>query len=146
MIKAEASTAIRRPIGQLFENVTDPRNEPEWHTDVGEASPVEPGPFRVGTTIRYVFPFMGRRVHSIGEVVAYDAPHLESIKFSSGPMGLAPTITYLFEPLPEGTRFTRRIEAAPSGLVGVFEPLMTRMIASRNARFVENLRRRFKVD
>jgi len=144
MIHAEVSTTIRRPVAEVFSYVTDPTNEPAWHTDAAEARLLTPGPIGVGSRIAYVFPFIGRRSTSIGEVVAFEPPHLEAIHFDSGPFGLKPRITYRFEDLGESARFTRLAEADTPGLARLIAPLMQRLLARRSALFVENLRRRLE--
>jgi uncharacterized protein YndB with AHSA1/START domain len=141
MIHADASATIRRPIAEVFSYVTDPTNEPAWHTDAAEARPLTDGPIGVGSRIAYVFPFMGRRSTSIREVVAFEPPHLEAIHFESGPFGLKPRITYRFEDLGASVRFTRQAESDTPGLTRLIAPVMQRLLASRSALFVENLRR-----
>jgi len=144
MIHAEASTTIRRPVAEVFSYVTDPTNEPAWHTDAAEARLLTAGPIGVGSRIAYVFPFMGRRSTSIGQVVAFEPPHMESIHFDSGPFGLKPSITYRFEDLGGSVRFTRQAEADTPGLARLIAPFMQRLLARRSALFVENLRRRLE--
>jgi uncharacterized protein YndB with AHSA1/START domain len=144
MIHAEASTTIRRPIAEVFRYVTDPTNEPAWHTDAAEARPLMTGPIGVGTRIAYVFPFMGRRSTSIGEVVAFEPPHLEAIHFDSGPCGLKPRITYRLDDLGGSVRFTRLAEADTRGLTRLIAPLMQRLLVRRSALFVANLRRQLE--
>jgi uncharacterized protein YndB with AHSA1/START domain len=144
MIHADASTTIRRPMAEVFRYVTDPTNEPAWHTDAAEARLLTDGPIGVGARIAYVFPFMGRRSTSIGEVVAFEPPHSETIQFESGPFGLKPRITYRFEDLGGSVRFTREAEADTPGLTRLIAPLMQRLLASRSALFVENLRQRLE--
>ena len=144
MIHADASTIIRRPIAEVFAYVTDPTNEPAWHTDAAEARALTDGPIGLGSRTEYVFPFMGRRSTSTGEVVAYEPPHLEVLQFDSGPFGLKPRITYRFEDLGASVRFTRQAEAETPGLTRLLAPLMQRLLASRSAVFVENLRRRLE--
>ena len=144
MIHAAASTTIRRPIADVFKYVSDPTNEPAWHTDAAEARPITTGPMGVGSRIAYVFPFMGRRSTSIGEVVAFEPPHLEAIHFDSGPFGLKPRITYRFEDLGGSVRFTRQAEADTRGATRLIAPLMQRLLVRRSALFVENLRRQLE--
>jgi uncharacterized protein YndB with AHSA1/START domain len=144
MIHAEASTTIRRPIADVFSYVTDPTNEPAWHTDTAEARPLTAGPIGLGSRIAYLFPFMGRRSTSIGEVVAFEPPHLEAIHFESGPFGLKTRITYRFEDLGESVRFTHQAEADTPGLTRLIAPFMQRLLARHYALFGENLRRRLE--
>ncbi len=144
MIRAEASTTIRRAITEVFSYVTDPTNEPAWHTDTAEARLLTAGPIGPGSRIAYVFPFMGRRSTWIGEVVAFEPSHLEAIHMESGPFGLKPRITYRFEDLGGSVRFTQRAEADTPGLTRLIAPFMQRLLARQYVSFVENLRRRLE--
>lgn len=144
MIQAEASTTIRRSIHEVFSFVSDPRKEPAWHADVTEAAPVGAGPIGMGRRIDYRFRFMGRDTTSIGEVVAFESPRLESIRFAGGPLGMQPTITFRLVPLGGSVRFTRIVAVEPAGLGRLLEPLLRGYVARRNAMFVENLRRRLE--
>jgi hypothetical protein len=53
---------------------------------------------------------------------------------------MAPTVTNICEPAEQGTRFTRRVELEPSGLMRAMTPLIKRMIAKSNEGFLANLK------
>ncbi|MEA2537875.1 MAG: hypothetical protein QOF11_2109 [Chloroflexota bacterium] len=146
MIRAEASTTIKRPIEEVFRYVTDPTNEPAWHTDVAMATRLSDGPIDVGSETSYTFGLSGGRGTAIGRVVDFEQDRLETIHYDRGPMGLTPTITLRFEPERDGVRFTRTVEIEPTGLARVLAPVMGRLVARRNATFVDNVRRRFAGD
>jgi uncharacterized protein YndB with AHSA1/START domain len=141
VIRVEASTMIRRPIEEVFRFVTDPVNEPSWHTDVAAATLVTPGPVAAGSETSYTFGLSGGRGTAIGKVVTFEENRLETIKFDHGPMGLTPTITFEFEPLGGSVRFTRRVEIEPTGYVRAMAPLVSGFLSRRNASFVDNLRK-----
>jgi uncharacterized protein YndB with AHSA1/START domain len=144
VIRAEASTTIRRPVEEVFRFVTDPTNESTWHTDVAAANRLSAGPIAAGSETKYSFGLSGGRGTAIGKVVAFEENRLETIHFDRGPMGLKPTITFRFEPVGESVRFTRIVEIEPAGVVRFLAPLMTGFVARRNASFLENLRRRLE--
>jgi hypothetical protein len=59
----------------------------------------------------------------------------------TGRMGkMDPTVTNICEPDARGTRFTRRVEFEPPGIMRVMTPLMKRMIAKSNDGFLANLK------
>lgn len=61
MITAESSTSIARPASEVFEFVSDLRNDPQWHTDILEARLAGDGPIGQGATFAIRFkPFMGK--------------------------------------------------------------------------------------
>ncbi|MGH2751150.1 MAG: SRPBCC family protein [Actinomycetota bacterium] len=48
--RAVASTSIARDAAEVFEFVSDLRNDPRWHTDILEARLTEEGPVGEGST------------------------------------------------------------------------------------------------
>jgi carbon monoxide dehydrogenase subunit G len=79
--------------------MTDPANDPRWIGGLREAELLTDPPIAVGSRVRRVASFLGRRVEYVNEISALDATHLDmhSIK-APFPM----RITYRFEPAPEG--------------------------------------------
>ena len=48
MINIARTTSIALPAADVFTFVADVRNEPQWHTDLLEASPMKDGPVGEG--------------------------------------------------------------------------------------------------
>lgn len=139
MISAESSTSIARPAAEVFEFVSDVRNDPQWHTDILEARLAAEGPIRQGTTFAVKFkPFMGQSEGTV-TVSEYEPPRTVVLRGQVGKM--APTLTLTVEPEGEGSRFTRRIEMDPPGMMRLMAPFMKGMFRKQNAGFVENLKR-----
>ncbi len=139
MISAKASVVIQRSVDDSFAYVSDPTNEPQWHTDVVEAELLTEPPLQTGSRARWVLSFMGRK-EQVMEVVRF-APN-RMIEFKGGTiMGLSPMITYQLEREGNGTRFTRRIQMQTSGMGKLFAPMLKSRGAQRNATFVQNLKR-----
>ena len=141
MIRASAGIVINAPPEEVFRFVSDPTNEPTWHTDVVEAELIGGGTFEPGRRVRYVFPFAGRRTEGSAEVVGFEPGHLVRLRFKGVPMNLDPVITLAVEPVPGGSRFTRTVEIEPQGFKRLLAPLLRGFIAKRNAGFVANLKR-----
>lgn len=139
MIAAEATEQIDRPVDTVFAFVTNPGNEPRWHTDVIEAEFIDPPPLRVGSKVRWIMSFMGRK-EQVMEVSAYEQDQLLEMKGHTI-LGLTPTITYLFQPDPDGSRFTRRIQMETSGVGKLFAPVLKAKGPEHNRGFVENVKR-----
>ena len=139
MVDRSDSVTINRPIEEVFAYVTNTSNDPAWHTDILEARKTSEGPIGLGTTWHVRFkPSMGVSEGDT-EVVAFEPNRLEVQRGEMGPM--QPTLTYLFEPAEDGTRFTRRIQIKITGMMRLMEPLMRLMSRRRNVRFVANLKR-----
>jgi carbon monoxide dehydrogenase subunit G len=139
MVRFESSTSIARPVNDVFDYVSDVRNDPNWHTDVLEASTAGPGPIGSGTVFNTKFkPFMGKSEGTM-TVSEYEPPTRTVLKGRLGKM--APTITYSFAAEGSGTRLTRRVEVDPPGIMRIMAPLMKPMMGKQNAGFLANLKR-----
>jgi carbon monoxide dehydrogenase subunit G len=139
MVSAESSIVIARPAAEVFEFVSDLRNDPRWHTDILEAQLTGGGSIGPGSVFAIKFkPFMG---HSEGTVTVseYSPPQRTVLQGKMGKM--APTITLTVKPEGAGARFTRRVDMQPPGLMRVMAPLMGGMFRKQNAGFVANLKR-----
>jgi uncharacterized protein YndB with AHSA1/START domain len=139
MVTAEKSVGIDKPTEEVFAFVSDPVNEPKWHTDVVEVSPPAGGVSR-GATMTWTVKAMGRKDLDL-EVLDYVPNEREQLQAKAPLMGMRPTITYLFEPSGTGTKFTRRVDAEVTGAWKLFGPLMGSMVSKRNTGFVDNLKK-----
>ncbi len=140
MTEAESSVLIKRPVTDVFDFVTDTRNEPQWHTDVLQAEPISDGPTDTGTRFRWLMNFMGT-TEVVMRVARFERNHIEELEAENAVMGLKPTITFLFEAAPQGTKFTRKISMTSGSGSRVVDPLRLEQIEKSNGRFVENLKR-----
>ncbi len=139
MINLESSVVIKRPVADVFDFVSDTRNESKWHTDVVDAEPISDDPTGVGSRFRWVMNFMGKR-EAVMRVARFERNRVEELEAENAVMGLKPTITFLFEPTPEGTKFTRKIAMTFSFGSRVADPMMRGQIEKNNRQFVENLK------
>ena len=139
MVETTHSITIERPVDQVFDYVTDTANDPAWHTDVLEARKKTEGPIGVGTVWSSRFkPTMGISEGEM-EVVEFEPNRREVMRGEIGPM--RPTLTYLFEPVEGGTRFTRHVQIKVSGMMKVMSPMMSVMAKKTNRGFLTNLKR-----
>ena len=91
-----------------------------------------------GASSSWVVNFMGQKDMRM-RIDELELGRKEVLQATSGPM--LPRITYLFEPEKSGTRFTRKVEIQPAGLLRLMEPMIRTMVTRRNATFVGNLKR-----
>lgn len=138
MISVESSVVIDRPVEDVYGFVSDPTNEPTWHTDVLEIRAAEESPTGVGSIWNVTVQFMGRKEYQV-QLTALDPNRRVEITTTSGP--LRPTATYLLEPASGGTRFTRCVDIPVDGPLRVLQPLMRTDVRRRNAGFVKKLKR-----
>jgi len=94
-----ASVHIDRDPATVAAFMTDPANDPRWIGGLRTAELLGEPPVTIGSQVRRVASFLGRRVEYVNEVRELDATHLDmrSIK-APFPM----QITYRFDPAPEG--------------------------------------------
>ena len=79
--------------------LTDPANDPEWIGGLREAELLGDGPVAVGSRVRRVAYFLGRRVEYVNEILALDVDQLD-MRSVKAPFPMH--ITYRFEPAPGG--------------------------------------------
>ncbi len=94
-----ASVHIKRDPAAVAAYMTDPANDPQWIGGLRTAELLGEPPIAVGSQVRRVAHFLGRRVEYVNEILALDGGHLDmrSIK-APFPMH----ITYRFAPAPDG--------------------------------------------
>lgn len=138
MFIVEQSLVLPRSADEVFNFLSDPRNDPRWRSDVRSARVLTNGPLRVGTRIETEISFLGRQ-RPIYEVSALEPPYREELTGCSGPLRSS-VITYLIEPLAEHQcRFTLRFAVRPTGLLRLLEPLIRPPFKQQLAQFMTNL-------
>lgn len=137
MIEAESSVVIDKPVREVFAFVSDPMNEPRWHSDVVEVRSASDQTLQLGSRLVWDLDFMGREEYTI-EVTGCEPDRLIELTTTAG-RG-SPRLTHRFEPVDDATRYTRRVEIQPEGAFRLAQPMMRRMAPRRNARFARNLK------
>jgi len=122
MISEEGNVIIHRPVEEVFAYVSDLTHSAEWQAGLLEVRRLTEGPLGVGTRYAFVRQFIGRKMESTNEFVAYEPKRTVRFRIPSGSMpGQG---TYLFEATPDGTKLTSRVELEPRGLSRLAEPLI----------------------
>jgi uncharacterized protein YndB with AHSA1/START domain len=126
MPRVEEEIVIERPPEEVFIYVTTPENDREWFSTAVERRRESEGPIDVGSRIRAVDKFLGRRIESTLEVTEHVPSTRSSVRLD-GPIKARGT--YELEPAGTGTRL-RWILDAESGLGGLYlgritDPLVT---------------------
>lgn len=94
-----ARVHIAREPAAVAAYMTDPANDPRWIGGLREAELLGEAPVAVGSRVRRVAYFLGRRVEYVNEVVALDATTLD-MRSVQAPFPMH--ITYRFEPAADG--------------------------------------------
>ncbi len=126
MVKVEASVDINRPIEEVFAYVTDPAKTTEWSSLTLECTLEGSGPIGVGSRIKAISKFLGRRLESTAEVTQYDPPSKFAMREISGPGHLE--IERQLEPIAEGTRYRSRLVGESGGLFKLADPILASLM------------------
>ncbi len=122
-MKFENCIVINKPAEQVFEFVTDPRNNAKWQTDILELEITSENYSGLGATYRCVNRFMGRRIESENKITDYAAGKACCIRITNGV--LTGKCSMFFTRLEDGTKFTA------SGTLDMRYFKLLKMIATR---------------
>jgi len=129
---------IERSRGDVFEFLARFENVPRWNYAISETRKVSRGPTGVGS--RYV---QTRTVPALSqetfEVTEFEPGSKLSVQ---GTLGRFPArLTYVLEPIANGTRLTNAVDLEPSGLLGLIAPLATAKVKSAVAENLSTLKK-----
>ncbi len=122
-MKVDATIDINRPVEEVFAYVTDTRNQPEWSSSVLEASLEGSGPIGVGSRMKSVAKFLGRKIDVTAEVTEYDPNRKFSARSLSGPF--KGESEFRFETTDQGTRLRLLAEGETGGLFKLADPVLS---------------------
>lgn len=131
-------TVINRPMDQVFAFLVDTDKAPDWNPQVTEARKTSDGPLGVGTTLRYVGKFLGRRFESVSECTEYIPNEKFSTKTTSGPFHLE--IDSTLSTVDGGTRLASVYRGESRGFFKLAEPVMVRLTKKQFETATENLK------
>ncbi|HYF27912.1 MAG TPA: SRPBCC family protein [Baekduia sp.] len=112
-IDLELATTIRRPAGDVFAFLADPRNLPAWDRRVETAEVLGGDDLRVGSRVREVRKAGPRRVEQLVEVDRLDPPRRLSLRVLEGPVAIH--ADFRVQPHGGGSRVVLRAHGTPSG-------------------------------
>ncbi len=137
MIKVNLSVVIHRPVEEVFAYANDISHWAEWNPGLIEVSAPE-GPIHVGSRIREVFKFLGRRIESTFEVVEYQPNRQVTYRTVAGPIPMTGTQTY--EPVEGATKLTMIGEGEAGGFFKLAEPVVAQMTRRQFQASLDNLK------
>jgi carbon monoxide dehydrogenase subunit G len=121
VLRMDHTVRIARPPADVFGYLTDVEKLPDWQSSAVEVR--AEGELRVGTRIREIRNFLGRRAESTLEVIEYDPGRKFSLRVLSGPLPFE--VRHALTPEGGGTRLDWVAEADTSR----FPKLAVRMMA-----------------
>ena len=122
-MKFENSVVISQPVDQVFEYVTNLRNNAKWQTDILEFEMTSKNHFGLGTTYRCLNRFMGKPLESEGVITDFAPGEACCIRITTG--SFTGECRMFFEAVDDGTKFTT------SGDLDVRYFKMLKLIAKR---------------
>ena len=124
-IEVTAQVVINRPREDVAGYATDPANDTAWIGGIVEAELLTAPPVGVGTKVRRVAKFLGRRMEYTPEVVEYEQ-NSRLVMRTDSPFDM--TIAYKFEDASSGTLTRIHIQGGGGGFYRLAEPLLARMV------------------
>jgi hypothetical protein len=121
-IDIHAEVHVRRGPAAVAAYMTDPAHDTEWIGGLREARLLGEPPLAVGSRVRRVASFLGRRIEYVNEIVALDEAHLD-MRSVVAPFPMR--ITYSFEPSDGGTTVRNHVRGGGARILG---PLVRRNV------------------
>jgi carbon monoxide dehydrogenase subunit G len=127
-ITGSKSIVVNAPIDKVFENFTDPEKQIEWFVEHHELRDYTP-PLGIGTTFKTVSKFMGRDAVSQQEVIEFNPPNHQILRYTGVGSGES---HHICEEVEGGTKVLLRFDVDMSGLLAkITAPLIRRQIDKR---------------
>ena len=126
MFETKNSIFINRPPQDVFNAITDPAKLALWQSMTETAELTSNGSVGVGSTMRVVARFLGRKIESEIEVTAWEPPHRVDFKFVNGPYPAE--VSNILEPQGEGTLLTSQSQGEMGSFFKLAEGLVARQL------------------
>jgi len=130
---------ISRPVSEVAAYAADPTNAPEWYTNISSVEWVTEPPVRVGSRMRFVAHFLGRRLTY--EVTERLPERRLVMQTAEGPFPMV--TTYSWEPAGDDGRSTRMVlrnAGEPSGFAKIGSSMMARSMRRANTADLRTLK------
>jgi hypothetical protein len=125
-IDVTASTMTAVPREEVARYVMDHRHDPVWIGGISESELLGEPPIAVGSRLRRIASFMGKRIEYVNEVTRLDEGKMLEMRSVKNPFPMV--VTYAFEDAGDGTRASVRVQGDPSALYRIASPLMSRIV------------------
>jgi hypothetical protein len=121
-IDVTVERVIAAPRAETAAYVTDHRNDVAWIGGISESELLGEPPIAVGSRVRRVASFMGRRIEYVNEIVRL-APD-EALEMRSVRSPFPMEVSYLFGDAPGGTRVRIRVAGEPASWYRLAGPVL----------------------
>ncbi|HEY7401861.1 MAG TPA: SRPBCC family protein [Actinomycetota bacterium] len=138
-LDVSAETTIAQPRAVVAAYVFDHRNDPIWIGGISESELEGDPPIRVGSRVRRVATFLGKRIEYVNEVERLEPDDRLEMRSVKSPFPMR--VTYSFGDANGGsTRARIRVEGDPGAIYRVAGPVMRRQVQRSISRDLETLR------
>ena len=135
-IQADGGTTIARPIEEVFDYLSDPRNEPDWLPGATAVDKTSEGPVGLGSTFVGHYARAGRVAL---ELVEFERPHRVTFRAHSKLVDFDDAVE--LTETDGRTLLQARMHATPRSVMRVLEPLMAGTLRRQFAANWDHLRR-----
>jgi hypothetical protein len=147
MPRFQREIVINRPAEEVFDFVTDARNEPRYNPRIVNVEKRTPGPVGRGTHFVLVSNAMGQRTAVEYEITVYERPRRMTSRTIRGLPLMDVESTETFIPVRGGTRMRWVWEVKGRGAAGrLITPVLARMLGSRLEKAFANIKRVLEVE
>lgn len=130
---------IARPRGEVAAYASDPDNATEWYENIKAVEWISAKPLAVGSQIRFVASFLGRKLAYTYEVRETAPGERFVMSTAEGPFPME--TTYLWHETPDGgTRMELRNRGEPSRFSKLAAPLMASAMRRANRKDLARLK------
>ena len=145
MVASTETALIARSSVDVFAYTSDLRNEQNWDVEVVSVTVgADETSLEVGR--RYDVRFVPFLAESEGTLTVLEVEPGARMVLQTDFAGLTSRITCSYAAHGAGTRFTRKVEVHPVGMLRVLAPFVTRRVRRTNRRDVANLKRLLETD
>jgi len=120
------SETMRAPRHAVSDFVMDNRNDTAWIGGISESTLVGEEPLGVGSDVRRVASFMGRRIVYVNRVTAIEPGRRLEMRSIEAPFPMQ--VTYAFEGDDGEVQVSVRVQGEPATLYKVAGPLLARQV------------------
>lgn len=126
-MRVEVTVTINRSIEDVFAYITNFENNPKWQNGMISCTFTTPPPLDVGSQYKQLAEFMGRIIESQFEVTQL-MPN-QRVEFETIVSTFPIQIIREVSAVDDGTKVHAIISGQPSGLMGLFSPLIKPMMS-----------------
>ena len=122
MIDVTVEQRIEAPPERVAAYAMDPANDASWIRALTEVEVLTGGPVGVGTRVKRVASFLGKRIEYVNEIEEYEPPRRLAMRSVEAPFPM--TVVYEFEPAGQGTLMRITTGGDTSGFYRLAGPLL----------------------